>query len=408
MWQTLEESFNFKLLQTEICVKAFQIILTPLVCSNHHQFIDSATMKERFFNAGTQNADDVRDQTNRLLQNEAKVQANANASKAAPPATSIRQCHGSTENLAFKPDKPPRPAMPVVESQTLVRNQFKAKGLDRHGRPVALPRNILNVARSTENLSSASSSSPVKTSPGTIIPLHRNDTDDEAVILRDALASAINSPAEHTRPDKPAIPERPTSLMKPSYRTAVFDKFDAHQSFHSQPLQPDSPHGIKKTQSFRLSSSPAQNGQKGASLGSISGRSLTTLERTHVYNVDKQKVEIIDVSDQPNGQNNGAAQQNAAKPPPVPVNDSKEVVNTAISVDESKSNAQSTVAEKDAQLTTENVSPRCFEPKVIKRPQIPAPPPPKLQPNTSADTNQGNECVSRKSDGSIAADSTNL
>lgn len=370
--------------------------------SEHYANIayDNVSMKERFLNAGNHQQNDSN--TNRVQSNTATT---SNVFKH-PAAVSMRQCHGSQENLASKPDKPPRPAMPIVESQTLIRNAFKAKGLDRNGRPVALPRNILNVARSTENLSMSSSSSPSpsKTSPGiSLATQNRSEAHDdvgEMVVLRDANCS----PTENIRSgDKPAIPERPTSLMKSNFRTAIFDKFESNQSFPSHLTQTDQGNGIKKTQSFRMSSTGAGNrdSQKGNAIGSITGRSLTTLERTHIYNVDKQQVAFIDVSDQ----------QNSASTP----SQGSPKQSTVANGGDKESHLNGNKTSNENHQSTENVnasidsvppSPRCFEPKVIKRPQIPAPPPPKVQSNanTSIEPNHVPEPSNRKSDGNLPAD----
>lgn len=372
--------------------------------SSGHAY-DSVSMKERFLNAGNHHHQND-SETNRAQSNVANA---ANVFKH-PAAVSMRQCHGSQENLASKPDKPPRPVMPMVESQTLIRNAFKAKGLDRNGRPVALPRNILNVARSTENLSMSTSStpSPVKTSPGLIVGAqNRNEAHDdvtEMVLLRDANCS----PTENVRTgDKPAIPERPTSLMKSNFRTAIFDKFESNPSFPSHLSQADQTiNGIKKTQSFRMSSTGGGNrdSQKGIAVGSITGRSLTTLERTHIYNVEKQQVAFIDVSDQ----------QNSASTPPQGSPKQNAIANGGDK--ESHLNGSKTSNENQS-ASTENVnvgsennnvpqSPRCFEPKVIKRPQIPAPPPPKVPTNATltSEPNHTTEQMNRKSDGNLPAD----
>lgn len=364
------------------------------------------TMKERFLNSCPQPVDDSKFSSNRFIRNEAKAQTNTVFKPPSTPA-SMKQCSSSTENLsATKPDKPPRPAMPAIDSQTLVRNAFKLKGSDRHSRPIALPRNILNVARSTENLSV----SPVKTPPG----INSND-DGEIVHLRDRSN-------ENNRNDKPAIPERPTSLMKSNLR-AVFDKFETHQT-----ILPDSP-GIKKTQSFRMNSTTP--------VGSITGRSLTTLERTHIYNVDKKQVEIIDVDQQSNGSGNGNGSETHSESSSNGKNSSSSDKENDKEKDgdqsdksnetngETKSNDDAsngmhllttstgnTMSNSTTNTSSNNEcvavpqSPRCFDPKLIKRPQIPAPPPPNA---TIDQSNQGSgeQIQNRKSD-IPAADFTKL
>lgn len=378
-----------------------------------HQPTTSETMqamKERFLNScpAPPTQEDSKFSSNRFLRSETKAQNNTVFK---PPSTpvSMKQCSNSTENLSSsKPDKPPRPAMPVIESQTLVRNAFKSKGSDRHSRPIALPRNILNVARSTENLSSLS---PVKLSPGA----NSND-DGEIVQLRDRSN-------ENNRNDKPAIPERPTSLMKSNLR-AAFDKFESHHL-------PDSP-GIKKTQSFRMSSTTPGN-----AIGSITGRSLTTLERTHIYNVDKKQVEIIDVDQPSNGNGNHSDNSSNGKNSSSDKENSDKEKDSVKSEDSVRSNGSDEEETKPSEQidgnhllatstgnamssSTTNAgnesvvppqSPRCFEPKVIKRPQIPAPPPPNVTIDTNS-INQGsgssNEQMQHRKSDTPAADFTKL
>lgn len=381
---------------------------------SHNESMQAA--KERFLNLShTPPQDELKSKSNsnRFLRSETKAQQATNASPTFKQPTqplSMKQCSSSTENLATKPDKPPRPAMPVIDSQTLVRNAFKAKANERHSRPIALPRNSLNVARSTENLCISS----IKTTSNA----HSSNDDNEPVPLRDGI--------DHNRGDKPAIPERPTSLMKPNFRTAVFDKFETPQTNATS----NDPNGsIKKTQSFRMSSTPV-----GAAVGSITGRSLTTLERTHIYNVDKKQVEIIDVdqqsnsngsTDSSNGSFEGApingdklqpndniekvlenpnAESNIEnlKPNPNESNDSSHLLNIS-----TNSNAMSTSTISNSGNGPVPQSPRSFEMKNIKRPQVPAPPPPNVQSSVGAAA-EHTTIENRKADPARTADSTKL
>lgn len=344
---------------------------------NQSQITNINSIKDKFFNMNHE-ASEPKDQSNRFIKNEANAHTNSPANAFKPPhPVSMKQCHGSAENLVTKPDKPPRPAMPSVESQTLVRNAFKKKGAEKPGRPVALPRNILNVTRSTENLSMSSSTSPVKTASTS----HSTEAVDQGeVLIREK--NHINSGEQIRLDSKPAIPERPTSLMKPSFRTAVFDKFETHQH-HAYKPQNEQSCGIKKAQSFRMSS----NGQL-AGNNNISGRSQAALERTHIYNVDKQQVEFIDVNEQQNNNSEVAKSSNDGAP-----------------------NAKGALTKDDENTpVVENVpqSPRNFDPKLIKRPQIPAPPPPKPV-STTLEINQGNdEIVSTQRTDGNPGDSTKL
>lgn len=286
---------------------------------------------------------------------------------ARPTLQMNKQRTGSSENLFAKPEKPPRPAMPSIESQTLVRNAFKAKGLDKHGKPVAMPRSLLHVARSTENLSTTPS---LMHSPGKDFGPNCSDSGDE---LEPILLRENYQPGE-----KPAIPERPSSLIRSSYRApVVLDKFDLQSSEHGN--------GVKKAQSFRMSGgsgSPSTNSQK-AFAASSPGRSQTTLERTHIYNVDKQQVEIIDVSD-----SNGGNGKTAATPVKTAVSATASAPATlpdpTKAEDDTKTCEKSTVVRElptssslEVASTHEGIPPPSPQSKLIKRPQIPAPPPPK-------------------------------
>lgn len=251
---------------------------------------------------------------------------------------------GSNDNLS-KPDKPPRPAQSPAECQTLNRSTYRTKN-ERTIKPVALPRTSLSAARSTENLSDGK---------------QNEDDNSESVTYRDKTDTTM---AE--KPDKPAIPERPISLMRPP----SFNKGSASQSQDNVHTQSDAP--IKKTQSFRGSSSDSK--------GLNGGNSLTTLERTHIYNVDKKQVAIIDVGDgNSNGKNQVTSDTKSQAVQPAtfstPNNDDKAPIDNNMTVSQTEI------------PTTHHVppSPRGFDPK-IKRPQIPAPPPPTNRPKSDGDS----------------------
>lgn len=245
---------------------------------------------------------------------------------------------GSNDNLS-KPDKPPRPAQSPAECQTLNRNTYRTK-TERTIKPVALPRTTLNAARSSENLSDAK----------------HNEDDYESITYRDKTETTMTE-----KPDKPAIPERPISLMRPpSFKgTSSQSQDNVHTS--------DAP--IKKTQSFRGSSSDSK--------GLNGGGSLTTLERTHIYNVDKKQVAIIDVGDNnTNGKNQVTSE---TKSNPVPAIG-------ASSIDDKPIDNNMTTSQTETPIIHHvPPSPRGFDPK-IKRPQIPAPPPPTNRPKSDGDS----------------------
>lgn len=246
---------------------------------------------------------------------------------------------GSNDNLS-KPDKPPRPAQSPAECQTLNRNSYRTKN-ERSIKPVALPRTSLNTAQSSENLSDAK----------------HDEDDNESIIYRDKTDTTMTE-----KPDKPAIPERPISLMRPpSFKgTSSQSQDNVHTS--------DAP--IKKTQSFRGSSTDSK--------GLNGGNSLTTLERTHIYNVDKKQVAIIDVGDNNSNGKNQVVSDTKLNPVPMTTgattNDDKPIDNIM------------TVSQTEIPITHHvPPSPRGFDPK-IKRPQIPAPPPPTNRPKSDGDS----------------------
>lgn len=252
---------------------------------------------------------------------------------------------GSNENLS-KPDKPPRPAQGPAECQTLNRSTYRSKN-ERTMKPVALPRTSLNTARSSENLSDGKQ--------------HEDDT--ESITYRDK-----TDPTTTEKPDKPAIPERPISLMRPP-------SFNKGTSSQSQDNIHTSDAPIKKTQSFRGTSTDSK--------GLNGGNSLTTLERTHIYNVDKKQVAIIDVGDN-NGNSNGKNQVvSDIKLNPVPTTTT---ATGASNIDDKPIDNNMTVSQTEIPVTHHvPPSPRGFDPK-IKRPQIPAPPPPTNRPKSDGDS----------------------
>uniref|UniRef100_A0A7G3AK76 Putative gtpase-activator protein n=1 Tax=Lutzomyia longipalpis TaxID=7200 RepID=A0A7G3AK76_LUTLO len=243
-----------------------------------------------------------------------------------PPSAVKSRERGSVENLA-KPEKPPRPVM-SAECQTLNRMAYKcAKAGTVTGvtpqKPVALPRtSVAPKNGSTEGARSKSS-------------------DEDDVVIR-----------PNSQGEKPAIPERPATLMRPiSYKGSL-------QEVNQIPAGiPSSVGDVKKAQSFRLSTGNTNKDPN----------TPTVLERTHIYNVDKQQVAIIDVCG--DGTNNGRhlkAEKAEVEPDLVTPTDT-------------------------ADVGAVPPSPRGDQQK-IKRPQIPAPPPPSSNVRTSI----------------AAADSTNL
>lgn len=300
------------------------------------------------------------------------------------PIAAVRQfVDNSTDMSSSKPDQlPPRPVLVAAECQTLNRAQYrsaKESSSGAHARPSALPKQILFANRSTENLSEK-----------------KTPTDDSQetspVLLR-----------EHQYPPsaKPAIPERPISLIRPAVFTKPNGIVSSTDSASHQMAD-----SLKKAHSFRAATNGS--GANSAAKPMNGNGSFTTLERTHIYNVDKKQVAIIDFVDA-NKPSATDAKPSSEGPPPVPpppaiVTALMRITPHPPSCDPIDTPAKPAAADATVQLpestnrpppltttatnatvtttsssstSLNNVppSPRGFDPK-IKRPQIPAPPPP--------------------------------
>lgn len=354
----------------------------------------SGQFTEQSFNRLVKYHQDQDDETLSSLQHYQNQQQQSQQMPQKPPLAA-RRFFDSNDNLS-KPDKPPRPVLVSTECQTLNRSQYRsAKETDRANKPAIQPKSMLFTNRSTENLTDKSDDQEPYYDEVEIT--YRNKSDKNSIVVA----------ASSDRPAKPAIPERPITLMRPpSFKSgSVPDNSHPYQNFSSHIDQSTSTSNqpIKKTQSFRGNTiSKGVNG--GSNNGSLSanGGSLTTLERTHIYNVDKKQVAIIDFVDT-------SCSKTTTTNEPVPSSrtilpttstssstDDKVVPSplvlpsvTTVPID-TTSNSQSTTAPgtitpislgtqqiMPAPMTISTVppSPRGFDPK-IKRPQIPAPPPP--------------------------------
>lgn len=297
-----------------------------------------------------------------------------------PPLAS-RRFFDSNDNLA-KPDKPPRPVLVSTECQTLNRSQYRsAKESDRSHKPTVQPKSMLFVNRSTENL----------TDKHALAAEEEGYYDEVPITFREKADSDGGE-----RPAKPAIPERPISLMRPpNYKSGSVPDNSHHPSAQNCVDQP-----LKKTQSFR-GGNTTQTPTLSKGINGSGNGSLTTLERTHIYNVDKKQVAIIDFVDTTsaskqevvvsNKQVNPSEASSIDEKRPPPLGNVTNITESieSVSIDNNISNTSSSQIPM-----TVPPSPRGFDPK-IKRPQIPAPPPPTNRP---------------KSDGgsTASADSTNL
>lgn len=268
-----------------------------------------------------------------------------------------------------KPDKPPRPVLVSTECQTLNRSQYRsAKETDRANKPFVQPKSMLFVNRSTENLSDK------RVDDDYDEPFY----DEVPVTLRDkADSDGGGGTGFGEKPAKPAIPERPMSLMRPpSYKTGSNDTTNYQPSSLQQHHVVDQP--LKKTQSFRTNATAqivaTPTKMNGGGGGGGNG-SLTTLERTHIYNVDKKQVAIIDFVDQ-TANVASASNSKEKRPPPLDGGSSNSTASNSNTMD-----SATTMTTSATMMTNVPPSPRGFDSK-IKRPGVPAPPPPTNRPKS--------------------------
>lgn len=225
-------------------------------------------------------------------------------------------------------------------------------------KPVALPRTTLV-------------KTPTPTGPGP----HSNSTDDDSSSVS---LSAIR--------EKPVIPERPAILLRPqSFKGSIPEISKVSEGTNTLISAGTS---IKKAQSFRGETSS----------GAIKESGSTVLERTQIYNIDKQQVAIIDVADEKaRSKDKPAALLVTTVPegvPPLAMMEStgslgsdiqsptSTVVPAELTAELTNSATATTVTATTTTTTTTTSlqhvpqSPRGFDQTKIKRPQVPAPPPP--------------------------------
>lgn len=286
-----------------------------------------------------------------------------------PPQPQPQKLSGSIENLN-KPDKPPRPV--VQETQTLTRNYHRP-----NAKPKAMPRTTLISREKLEFID-------------------QNVENEEPIILRDkppTNGDKINFL------EKPAIPERPASLVRPTGLRSLNNDLNASllETTNLLNSEKNASAELRKTQSFRSSlavkPTPLSSNTNGNSLNNNNNNNSnnvsnnnsnnnsngpTTLERTHIYNVDKQQVEFIDVVDS----SNKLQKENL----PTTVQLINQQLNEEIveKPDLTLENTEDLIIETNNEFSLTQVpkSPRGFDPKV-KRPQVPAPPPPTNRPKST-------------------------
>ncbi|XP_058823943.1 uncharacterized protein LOC131684805 [Topomyia yanbarensis] len=233
-------------------------------------------------------------------------------------------------------------------------------------KPVALPRTTL-----------VSAKTPTGSGP------NGNSTDDDS-----GFSSAT------TIREKPIIPERPAILLRPqSFKGSIPEISKVSEGTNTLISTTNS---LKKAQSFRGETSSGANKDMGS----------TVLERTQVYNIDKQQVAIIDVVDKPSGEEKATKDKTglvatlapiATVPegiPPLAMMESTGSLGSDLQsptnpVEQTLEDTTATSANSAATNTSQQhvpQSPRGFDQAKIKRPQVPAPPPPVGRPKSSDST----------------------
>uniref|UniRef100_A0A1Q3G1X8 Putative rho gtpase-activating protein 92b n=1 Tax=Culex tarsalis TaxID=7177 RepID=A0A1Q3G1X8_CULTA len=197
--------------------------------------------------------------------------------------------------------------------------------------------------------------------------------------------------------EKPVIPERPAILLRPqSFKGSVPEISRVSDGGGAM-----STGSLKKAQSFR-----------GESTGGASKEGGGHLERTQIYNIEKGQVAIVDVVD--NGSSSSSSKKDKSGSvaslavttvpegiPPLAMMESTGSLGSdlasptgpapATAEDSSSATNGSVVAAVTTTTTTTSLqhvpqSPRGFDQAKIKRPQVPAPPPPVGRPKSSDST----------------------
>lgn len=269
--------------------------------------------------------------------------------------TSLNDRLAAAEQVHSKPEKPPRPVM-ATECQTLNRLAYKSSKATGPGRPIALPRTT--IMRHEASLGSSREA------------LKSSEDEDEhhqpssIVMLREDRMSLH---------EKPAIPERPASLMRSNFFKGSL------QEVNSLPMV-DHQHGsgtgstaslsaVKKAESFRVRPSGGgggndANGQRVKDSNNNNGQ--TMLERAHIFNVDKQQVSFIDVGDGP-----------ALRAAPIAEAESNAITTPTDMLASGEFTAMQPPSPRSLVAAgVGGVGGQEAKGMLIKRPQVPAPPPP--------------------------------
>uniref|UniRef100_A0A2M4CQG6 Putative rho gtpase-activating protein 92b n=1 Tax=Anopheles darlingi TaxID=43151 RepID=A0A2M4CQG6_ANODA len=327
-----------------------------------------------------------------------------------------------TATNAQQPKQPNAPNCDTISSSSSNKENSN-RGLGGNGggpafplpaKPVALPRTTI-----------------VGMSSSTVSPKGASNTTSGAAASDGSADSAASQQATVVIREKPVIPERPATLLRPmSFKGSIPEISKVSEGTNTIISGLTTGGGgtsLKKAQSFRGESTTGSARLGGSSTGgdskpaatavvatgNSSSESAGTLERTQIYNIDKQQVAFIDVvseEDDPDrviGKPSTARGGSTRKERPEPL--STAVVQDTITVPQgtpplammestgslgsdlqSPVNPTATTGTSNNTTTTTSLqhvpqSPRGMDPK-IKRPQVPAPPPPVGRPKSSDST----------------------
>ncbi|XP_038109256.1 uncharacterized protein LOC6051804 [Culex quinquefasciatus] len=222
-------------------------------------------------------------------------------------------------------------------------------------KPVALPRTTIIVAKT-----------PTPTGgPVALAPDDESGSATSAGVIR----------------EKPVIPERPAILLRPqSFKGSVPEI--SRVSDGGSSAMSASTGSLKKAQSFR-----------GETTGGVSKEGGGHLERTQIYNIDKQQVAIIDVVDKKDKSGSVASLTVTTVPEGIPPLAMMESTGS-LGSDLASPTVEDSLSATNGNVTTTTTtslqhvpqSPRGFDQAKIKRPQVPAPPPPVGRPKSSDST----------------------
>ncbi|XP_058059692.1 uncharacterized protein LOC131210456 [Anopheles bellator] len=264
-------------------------------------------------------------------------------------------------------------------------------------KPVALPRTTIL------GMSSSASSATAKSGGGNGNSGATSDNSDGGDSASTAAAVVIR--------EKPVIPERPATLLRPmSFKGSIPEISKVSEGMNTVisglSVGSGGSSSLKKAQSFRGETSTGSGGSSGGSTAE-----LGTLERTQIYNIDKQQVAFIDVVSEEDtvgrvtttGPVRGGSTRKE-RPEPLPASVAVTLDTIAVpqgtpplammestgslgSDIQSPVNPVATTGTITSNTSLQHVpqSPRGMDPK-IKRPQVPAPPPPVGRPKSSDST----------------------